>query len=84
MPSCWQIEIHACPRAPSWQHRCPADPRNASALPPNDPRDVGSRVGSTALKSSWQRMFRWWQEARGGYMTVFRSGSSSFTFGCVT
>lgn len=41
MPRCWQIQQHAGPRASSWQHRCPADPRNAAPFPPSSPGDTG-------------------------------------------
>lgn len=83
MPTCWQTEMRACSRAPSWHHRCPADPRNATALS-NDPGDVGSHMGSTTLttEASWQRTLRWWQEAKGGW-TMVHSESFSFVFGCV-
>lgn len=45
MPRCWQIQQHAGPRASSWQHRCPADPRNAAPFPPSSPGDMAGRGG---------------------------------------
>lgn len=49
MPSGWQVQQHACPRAPSWQHRCQADPQNAAASPPSDTGDMGSHEVGKAL-----------------------------------
>lgn len=60
MPRCWQIQQHAGPRASSWQHRCPADPRNAAPFPPSSPGDMAGRGGgeccrqSPAAEPGWQ------------------------------